>query len=187
MRIRTGMWVLAAGLAAWSPALAVGREGATNQSLRGLQAVYLSVHRTGVGPRSAGLSDDEVWGEILARLQFAGIRVLTEEKWAHAEGRPYLYVDLADTALGPRGRRTQGHVYTCSLNLMQEMRMVRAPGNVVDACTWSRGATVVVPSKDVAPMRILVDRLAAEFASAVKAANRGTPERTSLELPVEKR
>jgi hypothetical protein len=155
-------------------------------SLHGLRGAFVTVHYSGKPHPEAGLTDNQLASEVSLRLQVAGLNVLTESEWKKTPGKPYLYLNLIDTGIPGRGKKDIGHVYTCSLDLMQETSLTRSPGLVVDACTWSRGATIVVPSNDLSQVRILIGDLASEFTTAVTAANQPKRETTATSKPLEK-
>jgi hypothetical protein len=168
-------------------ALARPGEGGSRESLRGLKGVFVSVHQNPGRQPDHGLTNSELWSEIVVRLQNAGLKVLNEEEWEKTRGKPYLYLNLTDTVLAGKGQTGAGYLYTCSLDLMQEVALTRGAGDIVDACTWSRGVTIVVPSNNLRQLRMVVDKLAAEFTDAVEAARRTAPEAASRVAPLEKR
>jgi len=154
------------------------------ESLRGLHGAFVTVHYSGKPHSEAGLTETQLASEVSLRLQIAGLKVLTEPEWKKTAGRPYLYVNIIDTGLLGKGQKAMGYVYTCTLDLMQETSLARNPRSIIDACTWSRGATIAVPSNDLGQVRVLVGDLASEFAAAVRAANlprRETASYRSLE------
>jgi hypothetical protein len=150
-----------------------------SDSLRGLRGAYVSVQYGGTPHREAGLTSSQIAAEVSLRLRIAGLNVLTESEWRQEPGRPYLYVNIAETTIPGQGKADLGQVYTCSVDLMQETSLMRSPGSAVDACTWSRGATIIVPPNDLGQVRVLVGDLATEFTAAARAANRPGGEATS--------
>ena len=185
MKMNIGGAVLGSVLLISSVTIAQTREGGSQESLRGLRSVFVSVHQNGPAEGGRGLTDSQIWSEIVLRLQIAGLNILTENEWAKTRGRPYLYLNLTDTSLAGQGRNSVGYVCTCSLDLMQEAGLARDPKTIVDACTWSRGATVVDPTADLLHLRMLIDNLASQFGSAVLAANKKVAQRTALPYPLE--
>jgi hypothetical protein len=150
-----------------------------------LRGAYVTVHYTGKVRPEAGLTEALIASEVSLRLRIAGLNVLTEEEWRKTAGKPYLFVNIIDTGIpGTKGAEI-GQVFTCSLDLMQEASLTRSRETNVDVCTWSRGATLVIPSNDLGQVRVLVGDLASEFTSAVAAANHRGGESTSSR-PLEK-
>jgi len=69
---------------------------------------------------------------------------------------------------------------------MEDVILTRDTKSVVEACTWSRGATVVVPAGELAQVRVLAGDLASEFTAALRSANQGKAEATSFRAPEER-
>jgi hypothetical protein len=178
--------IVAAMLLLSSATLAHVRNEGRGDSVGGLHSVFVSVHVDGKSLAASGLTDPQVWSAVVLRLRLAGLNVLNEEEWEKTQGKPYLYVSLNDTLLSGQAGHPAGYVCTCSLDLMQDVALARPPHSHVDACTWSRAATLIVPPNDGAQVRVLVDDLATEFTDAVTAANRTVSGGTQLEAPLEK-
>jgi hypothetical protein len=186
--MRAWKWVgiVAAIMLLCSFTLAHVRNGGPGESVKGLRSVFVSVHIDGRSLAGSGLTNPQVWSAVVLRLRLAGLTVLNEGEWEKTQGKPYLYVHLSDTALSEQGGHPAGYVCTCSFDLMQDVALARQPRSHVDACTWSRGATLIVPPNDLAQVRILVDNLATEFTSDVTAANNNGSEPSLPEVPLEK-
>ena len=183
MKARELAAIVAAMIVLSSVTLAHARNEGPGDSVRGLRSVFVSVHVDGKSLAASGLTNPQVWSAVVLRLRLAGIGVLNEGEWEKTQGRPYLSVSLNDTLLSEQAGRPAGYVCTCSFDLMQDVALARQPRSHVDACTWSRGATLIVPPNDGAQVRMLVDNLATEFTNAVTAANRNVSERTQLIVP----
>jgi hypothetical protein len=163
------------------------RNGGPGDSLKGLRSMFVTVHVDGKSLVSCGLTNAQVWSAVVLRLRLAGLNVLNEENWEQMQGKPYLSISLSDTVLSGSTGHPAGYVCTCSFDLMQEVSLVRQPGSSVDACTWSRGATVIIPPDEGGEVRMVVDSLATEFTSAVTAANQEVSELIRPGIPLEKR
>ncbi len=171
MKARELVAVVAAMVVLGAVTLAHTRHGGTGSSVQGLHGMFVSVHIDGKSLTAAGLTNPQVWSAVVLRLRLAGLKVLNEEERQKTPGKPYLYVSLSDTLLSKQAEHPAGYVCTCSFDLMQEVTLARPPQFPVEACTWSRGATLIVPPNDTAEVRIVVDNLAKEFADAVAEAN----------------
>ena len=187
MKTRELAAIVAAMLLLSSMTVAHARNGGSEGSLKGVHRVFVSVHVEGKSLASSGLTDPQVREAVVLRLRLAGIGVLNEEEWKKTPGKPYLYVSLNDTLLSGQMKRPGGYVCTCSFDLMEEVTPAREPRVLVDACTWSRGATLIVPVDGGAQVRMLVDNLAKDFGDAVVAANNNVLQSTQLQVPLEKR
>jgi hypothetical protein len=183
-------WELAAVVAAMmvpgAVTLAQTSNGGPDSPVQGLHGVFVSVHIDGKSLTGAGLTNPQVWSAVVLRLRLAGLGVLNEEEWEKAPGKPYLYVSLNDTPLSEQAGLPAGYVCTCSFDLMQEVALVRQPRSHMEACTWSRGETLIVPPNDVAEVRMVVDSLATEFANAMAAANNDITGSAPRPEPLEK-
>ncbi len=176
MIVRRGVSILLAILLGWCISFARKSSASEGASLRGLRAVYVKVHYAGRPHPKAGLTKSQLAAEVSLRLKIAGLRVVPRSEWEKTAGRPYVYLDVTDTALPSGEGNRLGYVYTCSLDLMQESSLVRSRESIVDACTWSQGATIVVPPNDLGQVRILIGNLASEFTAAVRGADQATRE-----------
>jgi hypothetical protein len=185
MKARELAAIVAAMMVLNSVTLAHARNGGPGASVRGLHGVFVSVRVDGKSLAASGLTDSQVWSAVALRLRLANLGVLNEKEWEKTPGKPYLFVSLNDTMLSGQAGHPAGYVCTCSLDLMQDVALSREPSSHVDACTWSRGATLIVPPTDAVQVRMLVDNLALEFTNAVTAANSFVSGRTLLHGPLE--
>ncbi len=75
-------------------------------------------------------------------------------------------------------RRSPGkpdaYIYTFSADLIQLVTLMRKAADSVEACTWSSGYSVVVPTDDLRAVTVKVGELAQEFVRALEAANQIT-------------
>jgi hypothetical protein len=149
----------------------------SHASLDGLEGVFVRVHFSGVPDQKDGLTAEQLWSDITLRLQAADVNVLSDTDWEKTEGKPYLYLNIEGEALSPQNNARDGFVYTCSLNLMQQVTLARKPHSKVFASTWSRGSSVVVVGHDLSIVREVVGDIASQFTNELTSARKGTTQR----------
>jgi len=131
-------WLSRTGLAAWALCLcvylAIPGQAATlreDESLRHLKGVAVAVEKINPDLEKLGLKRDQVKQEVEARLERAGIKLLTEKDVF--TGKPWLYINInAFEAL--EGRLL---IFAISEELIQKVRLVRDPLISTTAVTWS--------------------------------------------------
>ena len=132
------------GLAQEAPTTAV--------TLRGLTGVDVVVEELPAEPEieEARLGSSAVQEDIESQLREGGIRVLSDEEWQAAPGRPWLFVRVQ--MLRPQAAR-RAFVYVISLDLMQQVGLARDPGIDAVGMTWRTGEIGTVSAINVSRVR----------------------------------
>ena len=88
--------------------------------------------------------------DIESQLREGSIRVLSDEEWQAAPGRPWLFVRVQ--MLRPQAAR-RAFVYVISLDLMQQVGLARDPGIDAVGMTWRTGEIGTVSAINVSRVR----------------------------------
>jgi len=135
------------------------------RSLRGLSGVEVVVETPAEELLAAGLSAEQLRGELQSRLQERGIRVLTSGD--RAPGRPWLYFRTAAV----KSSSTSILGYFVTVQLRQDVSLDRNPDSHCGASTWDASAGGFSTS-DAAAVTVrhaaqdLADGFATDFAAA---------------------
>ena len=124
----------------------------TAATLRGLTGVDVVVEELPAEPdvEEARLGSSAVQEDIESQLREGGIRVLSDEEWQAAPGRPWLFVRVQ--MLRPQAAR-RAFVYVISLDLMQQVGLARDPGIDAVGMTWRTGEIGTVSAINVSRVR----------------------------------
>ncbi len=124
----------------------------TAATLRGLTGVDVVVEEvpTERDVEEARLGSSAVQEDIESQLREGGIRVLSDEEWQAAPGRPWLFVRVQ--MLRPQAAR-RAFVYVISLDLMQQVGLARDPGIDAVGMTWRTGEMGTVSAINVSRVR----------------------------------
>ena len=129
----------------------------TRNALRGLSGVYVMPEKPlDEDAVRGGLSKDATRSDVELKLRQAGIRVISEDEWERAPGKPYLQVWPKVLKGGVLG----GYVYHVSVEFKQHVSLVRTPDIRVFGSTWSVEHMGYTPDlKDIRDrMKDLVDK-----------------------------
>ncbi len=107
-------------------------------SLRGLKGVYVSVEKIDSEIEKDGLTKSLIRKDVELKLQRAGIKILSRDKWFETTGSPYLYVNVNVLKL-PASKE---YIYSINTAFRQNVYPVREPIEVIGATTWSIGEIV---------------------------------------------
>lgn len=141
-------------------------------SLKGLDAVYVSVQCDALPRPQDGLAGDALRSEVELTLKANGIRVLNRHQWNMAPGKPYLFVRVVGDSVNPNRHGTE-YFCTVDVELMQQVMLQRKPGIRSEGVTWSEATTMVLPHDKVRSIAVELQNLATDFARAVEQANPG--------------
>jgi hypothetical protein len=98
--------------------------------------------------KKAGLTEAMIRSDTELKLRLAGIRVLTQDEALKEPGQPYLYLNATVRQTPPNSWR-----FSVSVELVQNVRLIRNPAIVVQADTWSVSEmNGVGPSADMPDM-----------------------------------
>jgi hypothetical protein len=170
---------------AWAAAgLAGAQDNPTSRlSLKGLDAVAVSVGPIGTAAEKDGLFQAQLQGMVETRLRQAGVRLLGPEERLKRLRRPGLSVQVTTARLD-----TDEHIYSVRVELVQWVASLDEPTLLVTAAipvpatTWSAPSVLgITPSKTLkrdveAALGPMVD----QFIDAFRKAN---PRETALRRP----
>lgn len=135
----------------------------TLRDLRGVQVVIESLKPEIQGD---GLAEDSLRTDTELRLRRAGIKVLSERENQMTPGRPSMYVTISIV----KYRYLPVYVYKCSVELLQDVYLVRAFKIRTGAVTWSVNTTGIAPKLEA--IRDSTGELVDYFIEAYSSANR---------------
>ena len=146
------------------PAFGQGNPSA-GETLLGLTGVNVVVEDLPVEPAAEreGLTPTAIRADTEAQLREAGIRVLNDDAWQTAPGRPWLFVRVRTVRPDVA---TSGYTYVISVDLMQRTTLTRDPSLETDAMTWTTGAIGTVGGYTLTRVR---ERLHAEVDTFIRA------------------
>jgi hypothetical protein len=135
------------------------------ESLRHLKGVAVAVEKINPEVEKLGLKGDQIKAEVEARLQKAGIKKITEKD--AFTGNPWLYINInAFEAMD--GRLL---IYAISVELIQNVRLVRAPLTSTSAVTWAVSQAGYTNRLQVDALQKVVDELIDRFIQNYSQAN----------------
>jgi hypothetical protein len=108
----------------------------TRPTLRGFSGVYVVVEPLSPQIEKEGLTTDQLQKETEAKIRTAGVKVLSKEEFLKTPGKPYLYVNTSISILRTQITR---YIFYIRLEFNQEVSLMKAPGTIVPAATWSTG------------------------------------------------
>jgi hypothetical protein len=136
----------------------------SRQSLRGLQGVHIVIESLTPEIKRDGFTADRLRADTEQTLQMSGIKVLSETENRMTPGRPYMYVHTTIH----KYRYFPVYVYKNSVELVQDVYLVRAFKVKTEAVTWSVTTTGIAPKlEDIrTSMEDLVDYFIRAYLSA---------------------
>lgn len=134
----------------------------TRPSLTGLRDIAVVVESLSAEMMQEGLSQKEIESDVIAKLQSAGIQVLTEENGLWVAGIPYLYVNI-------NGIKSKEYFYHINLEFHQDAFLERNTRIKVDAVTWSRRYVGASPHFD--DIRTVIEDMIGIFINAFLSVN----------------
>ena len=112
-------------------------------SLRGVQGVYVKVEGLTPEIEKDGLTETLIRRDVESKLQTAGIRIQSMEKWSDVMGSPHLYVNLNCLKL----RETKEYIYSIHIAFRQNVYPEREPILILGATTWSVGGIIGITNR----------------------------------------
>ena len=140
------------------------------QTLRGLKGVHVVIECLNPETKGGGLTEDRLRTDTELKLQKAGIKVLSERENQMTPGRPSMYVNISIL----KYRYFPVYVYKNSIELVQDVYLVRAYKIKTGAVTWSVSATGIAPKFE--DIRTSMEDLVDYFINAYLSANPGDRE-----------
>jgi hypothetical protein len=105
------------------------------ETLRGLQGVYVLIENMTTDAEKNGLTTQQLQTDVELKLRQNGIKVLSQSELHSTDGNPYLYV-MVNYQI-----RNDIAIFSISLELHQEILLVRDSTKDCLATTWHKGAT----------------------------------------------
>jgi hypothetical protein len=136
------------------------------QTLNGIRGVHVVIECLKPEIRGDELSEDWLRAETELRLRRAGIKVLSARENQMTPGRPSMYVSVSIV----KYRYLPAYVYTCTVELLQDVYLVRAFKIRTGAVTWSVNTTGIAPKLE--GIRNSTGELVDYFIAAYSSANR---------------
>lgn len=136
------------------------------ESLRGLKGVDIAVEQLRPEVEGLGLRRDQIKAAVEADLMAAHIKILTEKDIF--TGKPWLYINIHAFA-GLEGRLI---IYAVSVELIQQVRLVRDPLISTTAVTWSISQAGNADRSQTDVILKVVKELVARFIQDYSLANR---------------
>lgn len=132
-----------------SPLYALNSE-MNRASLQGLKGVRVLVEDIASEVEERGLARVALQKEVEDKIRAAGIKVLTQEEATQTPGEPYLYLNINVTL--SRGEE-EACSYSIDLALIQNVTLVRNPGQATYAVTWSTGGVGLIGKKSLKDLK----------------------------------
>jgi hypothetical protein len=135
------------------------------QTLRGLQGVQVVIESLGPETKGDGLTVHRLRTATEEKLQMAGIKVLSEKENQTTPGRPYMYLNVSIV----KYKYFPVYIYKNSVELVQDVYLVRAFKIRTGAATWSISTTGIAPK--LADVRTSMEGLVNYFINAYLSVN----------------
>jgi len=178
-------FLLFAAIVCGASAAAVAQDNPTSRlSLKGLDAVGVSVQPIGAAAEKAGLSQAQLQEMVETRLRRAGIGLLKPEEQLKRLRRPGLSVRVTTAPLD-----AEEYIYSVRVELVQWVASLDDPTLLVTAAipipaaTWSAPTVLgITPAETLKPdVEAAVAPMVDQFIDAFRKAN---PRETALRAPV---
>ena len=150
-----------------SPVVALNSE-MNRASLRGLTGVKVLVEDLAPEVEQAGLAKEPLQKAVEEKLRGAGIKVLTRDEAALTPGEPHLYVNVNVTLSKGEGVMCS---YSIDIALIQNVTLMRDPGQATYAVTWSTGGVGLIGKKSLSELQESVEGLVDIFVKAYNGVN----------------
>ncbi len=107
----------------------------THDTLKGISGVHVRVEFFHEDAQRAGFNEQTFQTDVELKLRLAGIKVQTQKEWFATPGTPYLYLNV----ISFHEQRGENAAFNISLELKEQVSLVRNPATRVFATTWSDG------------------------------------------------
>lgn len=136
-------------------------------SLVGVKGISILVERLYEDARATGLTREQVKTDIELKLRLAGIKVNSEQEWLASEDRAELYVRTNTT----NSDSSPNRVYAISVELKQNVTLVRSPYAKAMGATWDKAYVGICPRgqfPDIARQAVkdLTDKFISDYHTA---------------------
>lgn len=135
-------------------------------SLGGLKSIYIVTESIGRFDPADGLTGEQLREDAEKKLRQAGIKIMTEEEWPKAEGRPMLHIDI-DYWKNEDG----SFLANLELKVEQHVFLERDPSIKVDSITWMESQIILPKAGKLAEdvrneLGILMDKFIVDYKAA---------------------
>jgi len=135
--------------------------------MKGLKGVYVLVERLAPEVEKLGLTKEQLQTDVELQLRRNGIRVLFRKEWLLTSGSSCLYVNVNIIT----SEDNPNVAYNISLELKQDVFLVRDPTKMCYAATWTAGSTGTVGKSNITNIRKSVKNKVDIFSNDYLAAN----------------
>jgi len=114
------------------------------ETLRGITSLYVYDHNLPPELEEFGFTREKIQSDVIAKLEAAGIEVLSYNACCETRGAPYLFVGIGML----RDNTSERWTSTVHIELRQVVNLEREPDVSYHATTWMRGETIFVDNKN---------------------------------------
>jgi len=141
-------------------------------TLKGLKGVYVVVEDISEAEKlGLTLTTQQIQTNVELKLRRSGIKVLSEEERSKEPGRPYLYVNVNIYKNAIVSGDYPLIVYTASVQLTQQVYLVRDTKKWCYAATWEMEYVEAVRKSKIRSIRVFVKDIVDEFINDYLAVN----------------
>ncbi|MBN1276347.1 MAG: hypothetical protein JXA35_02560 [Deltaproteobacteria bacterium] len=133
-----GLLVAGACLLVLTSFLSATEKRISGESLRGIDAIYVYVEPLSPDIEKLGLNSTILKNDVVVKLESAGIRTMSRDRWLREEGSPYLDVMIRVLALAD----AKEFIYSIDIAFRQNVYPLRIAVEISGASTWSTGGVI---------------------------------------------
>ena len=168
-RLRRALWIAAFLTIAMMAASSWALNSETNRAtLRGLAGVRVLIEDLPSEVLQEGLTKTRLHADVELKLRTAGIKTLTQDECFKTPGEPYLYVNINLSTLKAE---SDHYAYSIDIGLIQNVTLLRDPGQATYAITWSTGGVGLIGKKRLSELQDSVGDLLSIFVKAFLSVN----------------
>jgi hypothetical protein len=168
-RLRWMLWVVAVlTLTLMGPSSWALNSETNRATLRGLVGVRVLIEDLPPEVLQEGLTKTRLQADVELKLRTAGIKTLTQEECFKTPGEPYLYFNIN---LNTLKTETDHYAYSIDIGLIQNVTLLRDPGQDTYAITWSTGGVGLIGKKRLSELQDSVGDLLSIFVKAFLSVN----------------
>ena len=168
-RSRRALWVVAFLIMTMMGPSSWALNSETNRAtLRGLGGVRVLIEDLPPEMQQEGLTKTRLQADVELKLRTAGIKTLTQEECFKTPGEPYLYLNIN---LNTLKTETDHYAYSIDIGLIQNVALLRDPGQATYAITWSTGGVGLIGKNRLSDLQDSVGDLLSIFVRAFLSVN----------------